>query len=158
MKSKILFWSFAFTLLFALVSCKAKESAYQAAYEKAMRKDRQNVNETTYAPVVQTSPSTEAEELAVQKEKVTIVEGSGLKRYNIVTGKFISKTNAFALKERMQDKGHKSLVVQKQKDDVYLVIIASFDNISDAISATKTLKRQLHPDYQNLWILESETN
>ena len=148
MKSKILLCGFAFTLLFTLGSCKSKESAYKSVYERAQQ--RQVEENVSYEP----TPTPPAN-VTVQKERVITIEGSGLKRYNIVVGSFINKTNASSLKEIMQGQGFQSILVQNQQD-MYRVIVASFDDKFSAASARETLKHQYYPDFQDAWILEQE--
>ena len=147
MKSKICLWSFALALLFTLGSCKSKESAYKSVYEKAQQ--RPTVEDVTPAPrPVETN-------VRVQKERVTTIEGSGLKQWNVVIGSFINKTNASSLKERMQYQGYPAILVQNQQD-MYRVIVSSFDDRASAVAARETLKREYYPDFQDAWILEQE--
>ena len=145
MSSKLL-WGFAFILLFTLGSCKSKESAYKSVYDKAQERPIE------VAPVTNPVVTTEAR---VQKEKVTTIEGYGLKRYSVVVGSFINKTNASSLKEVMQDQGYQSILVQNQQD-MYRVIVASFDDRASAVAARNTLQYQYKPDFQDAWILEQE--
>ena len=150
MKSKFLFWGFVFALLFTLGSCKSKESAYKSVYDKAQQRDV--ILAPTPAPTPKQTPPTN---VVVQKERVTTIEGSGLKRYSIVVGSFINKTNASSLKEIMQEQGYKAILVQNQQE-MYRVIVASFDDRASAASARDTLKYQYHPDFQDAWILEQD--
>ena len=151
MKSKFLLWGFAFALLFTLGSCKSKESAYKSVHERAQQRQ---VDEKVpiYKQAPDPSPSTN---ITVQREKVTTIEGSGLKRYNIVVGSFINKTNASSLKEIMQEQGYQAILVQNQQD-MYRVIVASFDDRASAAASRDTLKYQYYPDFQDAWILEQE--
>ena len=149
MKSKFLLWGFAFALLFTLSSCKSKESAYKSVYEKAQQKQ---IDAVAPAPKPAPAPSTD---VTVRKEKVVAIEGSGLKRFNIVVGSFINKTNASSLKERMQDQGYQAILAQNQQD-MYRVIIASFDDRGSAAAERDKLKYEYYPDFQDAWILEQE--
>ena len=149
MKSKILFWGFVLTLLFTLGSCKSKESAYKSVYEKAQPRQVEEV-----APVSRPAPAPSTN-VKVQKEKVITIEGSGMKRYGVVVGSFINKTNASSLKEIMQEQGYQAILVQNRQD-MYRVIIASYDDRGSAIAARDTLKYQYYPDFQDAWILEQE--
>jgi len=157
MKSKILLWGSAFALLFALGSCKSKESAYKAAYERAKPREMQDVREVSTTvkstPVVKPTPEPSPEVQMYKTKNVTTNEGSGLKRYNIVIGSFRYKTNADNLNEDMRNQGFKSFIIQNQQG-FYQVIVAAFDNKSDAIETRNTLKRDYHPDFKDIWILE----
>jgi len=152
MKSKFLLWGFAFALLFTLGSCKSKESAYKSVYEKAQQKQ---IDAVTPAPAPKPAPAPSTDDVTVRKEKVTAIEGSGLKRFNVVVGSFINKTNASSLKERMQDQGYQSILAQNQQD-MYRVIIASFDDRASAVAERDKLKYEYYPDFQDAWILEQE--
>ena len=147
MKSKICLWGFAFALLFTLGSCKSKESAYKSVYEKAQQ--RPTVEETSTPPV------SAATDVRVQKERVTTIEGSGLRRFSVVIGSFINKTNASSLKEIMQNQGYPAILVQNQQD-MYRVIVSSFDDRASAVNARDRLRREYFPDFQDAWILEQE--
>jgi cell division septation protein DedD len=151
MKSKLLLCGFAFALLFTLGSCKSKESAYKAVYERAQERA---VEEP--APVVKPTPapSTNAN-VSTKKEKITAVEGSGLRRFSVVIGSFINKTNASALKERMQREGYQAILAQNEQD-MYRVIVASFDDRVSAADARDALKREYAPEFQDAWLLEQE--
>ncbi len=149
MKSKLLLCGFAFTLLFTLGSCKSKESAYRAVYERAQERQIEEpapANNPTPAPVA---------DIVVKKEKVTAIEGSGLKRFSVVVGSFINKTNASSLKEIMQNQGYEAILVQNQQD-MYRVIVASFEDRASAAAARDTLKSEYYPDFQDAWLLEQE--
>jgi len=152
MKSKFLLWGFAFTLLFTLGSCKSKESAYKSVYEKAQQRQ---IDAVTPAPAPKPAPAPSTDDVTVRKEKVTAIEGSGLKRFNVVVGSFINKTNASSLKERMQDQGYQAILAQNQQD-MYRVIIASFDDRASAAAERDKLKYEYYPDFQDVWILEQE--
>lgn len=149
MKSKLLLCGFAFTLLFTLGSCKSKESAYKTVYERAQERA---VEEP--APVYTPAPAPVAD-VAVKKEKVTAIEGSGLKRFSVVVGSFINKTNASSLKEIMGNQGYKAILVQNQQD-MYRVIVASFDDRAGAAAERDRLKSEYYPDFQDAWLLEQE--
>ena len=149
MKSKFLLWGFAFTLLFTLGSCKSKESAYKSVYERAQQRQVEEV-----APVYKPTP-TPSTNVAVKKEKITTIEGSGLRRFSVVVGSFINKTNASSLKERMQDQGYRAILVQNEQD-MYRVIVASFDDRASAAAARDKLKYEYYPDFQDAWLLEQE--
>ncbi len=152
MKSKILVWGFAFTLLFALGSCKSKESAYKSAYEKAKEKE---MTETTVEEVTPVAKPAVTTNVTVKKEKITTVEGSGLKRYSVVIGSFVNKTNASSLKARMQSDGYQAILAQNAQD-MYRVIVASFDDKASAAASRDAIKAKYSPDFQDAWLLEQE--
>jgi cell division protein FtsN len=158
MKSKFWLFGLTLTLVFSLGACKSKESAYKAAYEKAKQKEMEerSINEIT--PV--SKPAATANEssyssAAVQKEKVTTIDGSGLKRFSVVVGSFMNKTNATSLKERMQSKGYKVIIAQNEKQ-MYRVIVSTFDIKADAARERDVIKAKYSPEFSDAWLLEQQ--
>ena len=111
--NKIWLFGAAICMVIAFGSCKPKQSAYKAAYEQAKEKE-------STAPVEVVEESEEVVEVApvskprttssatTRSEKINPVQGedaSRLKRYSVVVGSFKNKTNAYSLKERMQNEG-----------------------------------------------------
>lgn len=158
MKSKILLFGLSLTLLFGLGSCKSKESAYKAAYEKAKQKEMEEdakSNEIEEVTPITKSKSASTSTASFQKEKVTAVDGnsSGLKRYNVVIGSFTVKTNAQSLKERMQADGYHAILAQNERQ-MYRVIVASYDDKASAAEERDDIKTKYSPDFQDAWLLE----
>jgi len=156
MKSRIyLLWSLALVLLFSFNACKPKESAYKAAYDAAKAKeiqDQTTVEETT--PV--TKPTYSTTTASVQKEKVTVVDGTaGIQQFNVVIGSFISKTNATSLKERMVNRGFRAFLAQNERG-MYRVIVASFSDKASAVAERERVKEKYYPDFQDAWILDNQ--
>ncbi|MDR2622006.1 MAG: SPOR domain-containing protein [Dysgonamonadaceae bacterium] len=155
MKSKIYLLGFlVICIMFTLNSCKSKESAYKAAYEAAkareMQEDVQEVNPVEKPKVSYSTAST-----VVQKEKITVVDGSGssIQQYNVVIGSFTNKTNALSLKERMENRGYKAFLAQNEKG-MYRVIVATFSNKAAAAAERDSLKDKYYPEFQDAWILD----
>ncbi len=157
MKSKIWLFGLALTLLFSLGACKSKQSAYQSAYEKAKEKEiAEDKTVTEVTPVSKSATTTTDSNYSsatVQKEKVTTIDGSGLKQFSVVIGSFMNKTNATSLKERMQQQGYSVIIAQNEKQ-MYRVIVATFDNKSDAARERDAVKAKYNPDFQDAWLLE----
>jgi cell division protein FtsN len=157
MKSKIYLFGLLFTLLFSLNACKPKQSAYKAAYDAAKAKELQETKKAP-APVEEITPVRKPVVVATedfQKEKVTVVEGNSIHRYNVVVGSFINHTNAKSLKERMERQGYKSVLAQNEKG-MYRVIVASFDERSQAVAERDDIKERFAPEFFDAWLLEQE--
>ncbi|MDL2322811.1 SPOR domain-containing protein [Bacteroidales bacterium OttesenSCG-928-A17] len=91
-----------------------------------------------------------------QKEKVTPVDYSGMKKFSVVVGSFLNRTNATSLKERMETQGYKAFLAQNERG-MYRVIIATFDNKADAADLRDQVKKRYYPnEFQDSWILEQE--
>ena len=160
-------WLLAATVCFLLAfgSCKPKQSAYKAAYEQAKEKE-------TTAPVTTTEDEVaeetyEEEEIApvskpkttsttTRSERITAAEGedaSRLKRYSVVIGSFKNKTNAYSLKERMQNEGYNA-VLGENEQGMLRVIVSSFDDKADAAASRDAIKAKYAPNFQDAWLLE----
>ena len=135
--NKIWLFGAAVCMVLALGSCKPKQSAYKAAYEQAKEKE-------STAPV------------EVVAQRISAAQGedaSRLKRYSVVVGSFKNKTNAYALKERMQNDGYNA-VLGENEQGMLRVIVASFDNKADAADSRDAIKAKYAPNFQDAWLLE----
>lgn len=160
-------WLLAATACFVLAfgSCKPKQSAYKAAYEQAKEKE-------TTAPVTTTEyafaeDTYEEEEIAPvskprtpdvesRSERITAAEGedaSRLRRYSVVIGSFVNKTNAYSLKERMENEGY-NVVLGENEQGMLRVIISSFDDKADAATSRDAIKSKYAPNFQDAWLLD----
>ncbi len=152
--------------LLAFGSCKPKQSAYKAAYEQAKEKETtapvteaaeevDTYEEEEIAPV--SKPKTTSNE-STRTEKITAVAGenaSHLKRYSVVIGSFQNKTNAYSLKERMQNEGYNAVLAENEQG-MLRVIVSSFDDKSDAAASRDAIKAKYAPNFQDAWLLERD--
>ena len=151
--NKIWLFGAAVCMVLALGSCKPKQSAYKAAYEQAKEKESTApVEVVEVAPVSKPRTST----ATTRTEKINAAQGedaSRLKRYSVVVGSFKNKTNAYALKERMQNDGYNA-VLGENEQGMLRVIVASFDNKADAADSRDAIKAKYAPNFQDAWLLE----
>jgi cell division protein FtsN len=152
MKLKVYLFGLAFVFMFSMNACKPKQSAYKAAYEAAKARELQ---ETAVRPVEEVIPVAKPTENDFQKEKVTLIEGDNMHRFNVVIGSFINRTNARSLKERMERQGYLPMIAQNEKG-MYRVILVSFNNRSQAVSERNTVKERFFPEFADAWLLEQE--
>jgi len=148
MKSKIYLFSLAFTLLFSLNACKSKQSHYQQSYEAAKAQEAQQSIEEM-VPIEKSKPTTES----FQQERLVVVDNGDLKRYSVVIGSFINKTNAESLKNRMGTHGYNAILAQNERN-MYRVIVASFDDKSRAADERNSIKTKFAPEFSDAWLLE----
>lgn len=160
--NKIWLFGASLCMILALGSCKPKQSAYKAAYEQAKEKE-------TTAPVEVIEEQETVEEVApvskprvssvtTRTEKINAAQGedaSRLKRFSVVVGSFKNKTNAYSLKERMQNDGYNA-VLGENEQGMLRVIVASFDNKADAAESRNAIKTKYAPNFQDAWILERQ--
>ncbi len=145
----------------ALTGCKSSESAYKKAYEKAKAQEaaqqtapQEPVETNTVEPVVE-KPVDEvrvvdnADNVQVRQEKVSVIDGSGLKNFSVVVGSFSLKANADGLQQRLKDKGYDAQVVKNDGRNMYRVVATTFDSKADA-AASRNEFRSTYPD---AWLL-----
>ena len=160
--NKIWLFGAAFCTILAFSSCKSKQSAYKASYDRAREREmptapvveEEVVEEEVIAPV--SKPRTSG--AAVRQERVTAVAGEnadGLKQYSVVIGSFKNKTNATSLKERMQNDGYSPILAQNEQG-MYRVIVTSFDYKADAADSRDAIKAKYAPNFQDAWILQRQ--
>lgn len=147
----------------AFSSCKSSESAYKKAYEKAKQQelaDASAANTTTEAPAevvtpVETAPVAPVSSAPVREEKVELVSGSGLKAYSVVCGSFGVKSNAEGLKSQMDNEGYNAKVVYNAQNNMYRVIVESYDTHEEAARARDAFKAKYpnRKDFQGAWLL-----
>lgn len=147
--------------IMALTGCKSSESAYKKAYEKAKAQEaaqqvapQEPVETNTVEPVVE-KPVDEvrvvdnADNVQVRQEKVSVVDGAGLKNFSVVVGSFSLKANADGLQQRLKDKGYDAQVVKNDDRNMYRVVATTFDSKADA-AASRNEFRSTYPD---AWLL-----
>ena len=145
----------------AFTSCKSSESAYKKAYEKAKAQEtaQQTAPEdaqsdaNVVAPLVD-KPVTDAQvvnvdNVQVRQEKVSLVNGSGLKNFSVVVGSFSLKANADGLQQKLRDAGYDAQIVKNDDRNMYRVVATTFDNKVDAVSSRTELRSQ----YPDAWLL-----
>lgn len=157
---KIVVLGMGLCVALAFSSCKSSESAYKKAYEKAKQQelaDASAASTTTEAPAevvtpVETAPVSSA---PVREEKVELVSGSGLKAYSVVCGSFGVKSNAEGLKSQMDNEGYNAKVVYNAQNNMYRVIVESYDTHEEAARARDAFKAQYpnRKDFQGAWLL-----
>ncbi|MDR0865581.1 MAG: SPOR domain-containing protein [Candidatus Symbiothrix sp.] len=153
MKSKIYLFGLVVVLLFSLSACKSKQSAYKQVYEAAQSR---SIAEDRTVPVEKTKPATTNTASGnFQREKLTSVDGNGIQRYSVVIGSFLNQTNAKSLKDRMQREGYSPVLAQNERG-MYRVIVATFNDRSQAVAEREELKEKYAPDFSDAWLLEQD--
>ena len=158
---KIVVMGMALCTALAFSSCKSSESAYKKAYEKAKQQELAEASAATEAPVeapaVETAPAPApvVSTAPVREEKVELVSGEGLRAYSVVCGSFGVKSNADGLKAQMDNEGYNAKVVYNAQNNMYRVIVESFDTRSEAARARDAFKAKYpnRKDFQGAWLL-----
>ncbi|MDR0681043.1 MAG: SPOR domain-containing protein [Dysgonamonadaceae bacterium] len=152
MNSKFYLFGLVFVLLFSLSACKAKHSAYSQVYETAIARP---IVEQEPAPAVSVPKTKPADTAVFQKEKVKPVDGNKLHQYSVVIGSFLNQTNAKSLKEHMETEGYHPVLAQNEKGN-YRVIIATFNERSEAVVKREEIKEKYAPRFNDAWLLEQD--
>lgn len=148
----------AICAVFAMTSCKSKESAYKKAYEKAQAQQVQTTQPatqttptTTVTTVTPAAPTKDYSNVNVRTENFTLVSGAPLKAYSVVIGSFGVKANATRLSETLAGKGYTPRVLQASTSNgtMYRVVATSYDTKADAAQSRDNLEAQ----YPGAWLL-----
>jgi cell division protein FtsN len=142
------------SVLMCCVSCKSKQSAYKTAYEQAKEMEvveEDLVEEETITPVSKSKTSTVA-----RQERITPIAGedaAGIKLYSVVIGSFKNKTNAYSLKERMQNDGYMPILGENEQG-MLRVILTSHESRQEAEQSRNAIRSKYYPNFQDAWLLE----
>jgi cell division protein FtsN len=180
--NKILLLGISLCMVVAFNSCKPKQSTYKAAYEQAQERSEDTAFEdfemdSDYEDPLDTDPVSkprsegniedtgnnrgypdinESLNIATRQERINPYEGESsqsLKRYNVVIGSFRNRTNATALKERMQYEGYNTILAENELGMIR-VIVSSSDNKTESVRSRNSFKSKYYPNFQDAWILE----
>lgn len=148
-----------FCVAVAFTSCKSNESLYKKAYEKAKAQEAAQAatqeTETNVVAPLETKPATQtqvldnADNVTVREEKVTLVNGSGLKSFSVVVGAFGMQSNAEGLQQRLKAAGHDAQIVKNVDRNMFRVVAATFDNKLDAARSRDEFRAQ----FPDAWLL-----
>ena len=146
----------------AFTSCKSSESAYKKAYEKAKAQETaqqpttpMNNSETEVVTPLETKPADQtkvvdnSDNVSVRQEKVTLLNGAGLKNFSIVVGSFSLKANAEGLQGQLKNAGYDAQLAYNAERNMYRVIAATFDQKADAARS----RDQFRSKYPDAWLL-----
>ena len=151
----------------AFTSCKSSESAYKQAYLKAKQQEEtqqqvqqpvaqvQQQEETNVVvpleekPVTQTQVVDNTDNVKVTQEKVSLVNGEGLKNFSVVVGSFSLAANAEGLQQQLKNAGYNAQIVKNEDRNMYRVIATTFDTKEEAAAS----RNDLQTKYAGAWLL-----
>jgi cell division protein FtsN len=147
-------------VLLCFASCKSKQSAYKTAYEQAKEKEQEedplfaDVEDEEEDEIVPVSKSKSS--ASTRQERITPIAGensSGIKLYSVVIGSFRNKTNAYSLKERMQNEGYRPILAENE-EGMLRVILTSHETRNEADRSRDAIRSKYYPNFQDAWLLE----
>lgn len=152
---KIGFLIMSLCLLMLGTSCKSKQSAYKTAYEQAKSKEMSDspVVEDDITPVTKSKTPT-----STRQERINPIageDGTGIKLYSVVIGSFQNQTNAYSLKERMQNDGYMPILAENEQG-MLRVILTSHEGRQDAVRSRDAIRQKYYPNFQDAWLLERQ--
>ena len=145
----------------SFIGCKSSESAYKKAYEKAQaqaqttQQETAVVQETPVVTPVVTKPVTETkvvdnlDNVTVRQERVSVVNGAGLKDFSVVVGSFSVIANAEGLQQRLKNAGYAAQIVKNEDRNMYRVVASTFSTKAEAVQS----RDQLRATYPDAWLL-----
>ncbi len=147
-------------LAMSFTGCKSSESAYKKAYEKAQAQAQTTqqetiVQETPVVTPVVTKPVTETkvvdnlDNVTVRQERVSVVNGAGLKDFSVVVGSFSVIANAEGLQQRLKNAGYAAQIAKNEDRNMYRVIASTFATKAEAVQS----RDQLRATYPDAWLL-----
>jgi cell division septation protein DedD len=150
----------------AFTSCKSSESAYKQAYLKA--KQQEEVQQQQQQPAVQTQqvetnvvvpleekPATQTQvvdntdNIKVTQERVSLINGEGLKNFSVVVGSFSLAANAEGLQQQLKSAGYNAQIVKNEDRNMYRVVASTFATKAEAVQS----RDQLRATYPDAWLL-----
>ncbi len=149
-------------LAMSFTGCKPSESAYKKAYEKAQAQAAQQTEapaqqavETPVVTPVQTRPANDtrvtdnADYVSVRQERVSVVNGTGLRDFSVVVGSFSVIANAEGLQQKLKNQGYSAQIVKNEDRNMYRVVASTFNSKADAVQS----RDQLRANYPDAWLL-----
>lgn len=160
---KMFFLGAALCVAMAFTGCKSSESAYKKAYEKAKAQENTTtpavqqptdtyvpeVAPVTQTPVTDTRVVDNTDNAVVRQERLSVVDGAGLKSYSVVVGSFSVKANAEGLVRQLKAAGYPAQLGFNSDRNMYRVVATTFDSKADAVQS----RDQLRSRYADAWLL-----
>lgn len=160
---KMFFLGAALCVAMAFTGCKSSESAYKKAYEKAKAQENTTtpavqqptdtyvpeVAPVTQTPVTDTRVVDNTDNAVVRQERLSVVDGAGLKSYSVVVGSFSVKANAEGLVRQLKAAGYPAQLGFNADRNMYRVVATTFDSKADAVQS----RDQLRSRYADAWLL-----
>lgn len=160
---KYLVMSAALCVALAFTSCKSQESAYKKAYEKAKAQEEQQTaqapqqEQATVTPMVtkqadQTTVSN-VDNTPVRSEDVTLISGTGLKKFSVVAGSFGLKSNAEGFQSLLKQGGYDAQIVFNSSNNMYRVVSGTYDEKNQAVQSRDAIRGSKFNKNSDAWLL-----
>lgn len=162
MKTVTLAFSGILLCSFCFISCKTTEKNYKSAYDIAVQKNKDGIDENTYNKIINESKAPVTvignDSVRMKTEFIKITDGNPeeLKKYSIVVGQFKQIFNARSFRDRLKSNKYPSYVVEN-RDSTYYVIAQGFDDETEAALYLKNINKNIpfRIPLEDPWILVS---
>lgn len=132
-----------------LAACKPTEKNYKEAYDLALQKEREGLDEETFAKIkAESEPKwrvigTDSAQFEIRPFSPVSGEGAEipLKPYNVAIGKYKMMTTAVSHRSRLLEKKYPAAILTTP-DKEYYVIIAECEKIEDALDVIKSYTKE----------------
>ena len=104
-------------------------------------------------PATQTKVVDNADNVSVRQERVSLVNGSGLKNFSVVVGSFSLQANAEGLMQQLRDGGYNAQIVKNESNNMFRVVATTFDNKLDAANSRDQIRGSKFNPKGDAWLL-----
>lgn len=147
---------------FCFVSCKTTEKNYKNAYDIAVQKNKEGIDDDTYNKIKNESKAPVTvignDSVRLKTEFIKITDGNPdeLKKYSIVVGQFKQVFNARSFRDRLKSNKYPAYVVEN-REATYYVIAHGFDTETEAAGYLKNIHQNIpfRLPVEEPWILVS---
>ena len=119
-----------------------QQPQYQQPQQQYVQQQPQYQQQVAQQPVAN-------DNVPVRQERLTVVNGVGLKAFSVVVGSFGVKANAEGLQRTLVNSGYSAQVAYNQDRNMYRVIASTYDTKQDAIMS----RDNLSANYPGAWLL-----
>jgi cell division protein FtsN len=95
------------------------------------------------------------ENVTVRQERVSVVNGSGLRTFSVVVGSFKVIANAEGLQQRLKNAGYAAQIVKNVDRDMYRVVASTFDDKAAAVASRDQLRGTEFNKDGDAWLLSN---
>ena len=94
-----------------------------------------------------------SDNVSVRQERVSLINGSGLKNFSVVVGSFGLQANAEGLQQQLRDGGYNAQIVKNESNNMFRVIATTFDSKSEAVSSRDQIRGSKYNPKGDAWLL-----
>jgi cell division septation protein DedD len=93
---------------------------------------------------------------SVRNERVSLIDGAGLKAYSVVVGSFGLRANAEGLTQQLRDAGYQAQIVKNETNNMFRVVASTFDSKADAVQSRDQIRGSKFNPNSDAWLLSNQ--